>query len=157
MSNTESERASTRKQNILFLVLAIVIVLIIYIVFQFIKYLNKPSSYILAQNGRITSFEDTVAYIIRDEKTLDTSEFSGKREAVVMDSNRVAKNGVVANYINDSSKEVEQQIEDIDKELQELLANSEADHSQEVKAYDRKIEELLYKLINKKNNINDMK
>ena len=156
MSDTTSEKSVKRKQNIIYLVLAVVIVLIIYIVFQFVKYINKPSSFILAQNGRITSFEDAVAYVIRDEKVIDTSEYSGKREAVVMDSNRVAKNGVIANYINVDSKEIDDKIEKIDSELQELLENTETDRSQEVKGYDRKIEELLYKMI-EKNNVNELK
>lgn len=156
MSNTTESKNNT-KQNILFLVLSIVIVLIIYIIFQFVNYLNKPNSYVLVQNGRITSFEDTVAYVIRDEKIIDTSEYSGKREKVVLDANRVSKNGLIANYTNDDSKNIDEQIEKIDIELQSLLEKVGTDRSQEVKNYDKKIEELLYKMIEKKDNISDLK
>ncbi|MBR6253545.1 MAG: hypothetical protein IKR04_06910 [Clostridia bacterium] len=156
MSNT-TELKNNTKQNILFLVLSIVIVLIIYILFQFVNYLNKPNSYVLVQNGRITSFEDTVAYVIRDEKIIDTSEYSGKREKVVLDANRVSKNGLIANYTNDDSKNIDEQIEKIDIELQSLLEKVGTDRSQEVKNYDKKIEELLYKMIEKKDSISDLK
>ena len=157
MSNTTETQNEKAKQNVLYLVLAVVIVLIIYVIFQVLNYLNKPNSYVLAQNGRITSYEDVVAYVIRSEEVIDTSEYKGKREEVILDSNRVSKNGVIANYINDNSKHIDEQIEMIDNELQELLENAEIDRSQDIKNSDKKIEELLYKIANKKNNVNDLK
>ena len=157
MSNTTEVRSEKAKQNILYLVLAILIVLIIYVIFQVLNYINKPNSYVLAQNGRITSYEDVVAYVIRNEQVIDTSEYKGKREEVIVDSNRVSKNGVIANYINDNSKHIDEQIEIIDNELQKLLENTTIDRSQEIKNSDKKIEELLYKITNKKNNVNDLK
>ena len=157
MSKTTEEHNEKAKQNILYLVLAVVIVLIVYVIFQFVNYLNKPNSYVLAQTGRITSYEDAVAYVIRDEVTLDTSEFNGKREAVVVDANRVAANGVIANYINEDSVSIDEKIDEIDNELQVKLENAEVDRSQEIKNLDKKIEDLLYKIANKKNSINDLK
>ena len=157
MSKTAEEQNEKAKQNLLYLVLAVVIVLIIYVIFQFVNYLNKPNSYVLAQTGRITSYEDAVAYVIRDEMVLDTREYKGKREAVIVDANRVAANGVIANYINDDSISIDEQIDSIDNELQGLLEEAEIDRSQEIKNIDKKIEELLYKIADKNNNVNDLK
>ncbi len=157
MSNTTEVQNEKTKQNILYLVLAVVIVLIIYVIFQFMNYLNQPNSYVLAQTGRITSYEDAVAYVIRNEKIIDTSEFNGKREAVVLDGNRVSKNGIIANYISDDSLNINEQIDKIDVELQTLLENTVIDRSQEIKNSDKRVEELLYKMANKKNNVNDLK
>lgn len=157
VSDTASDKSSNVKQNAVYLALALFIVAFVFILLQIVKLLNKPSDYMLAQNGRITNYEEAIAYIIRDEEVLDTSEYKGKREAIILDANRVAKGGVIANYIGNDDASIDYKINEIDNKIQSLMETLDPDYSQEVKNYNKTIEDKLYDLIRIKNNIENIK
>ena len=70
------------KQNITYFLLAFFIVGITFAIIQAMKIFNRPSEYMIAKNGRITNYENVIAYVIRDEEIINTDDYEGERKII---------------------------------------------------------------------------
>ena len=48
------------KQNVIYVTLSVLIVLIIYVIFQCVMLLRKPTNSMIVKNGRLTNYEEVV-------------------------------------------------------------------------------------------------
>jgi len=144
------------KQNIIYIILSVSIVLVIYLLFQFIQLLRKPTNSMIVRNGRLTNYEEVVGYVIREENIIDSSDFVGKRQMVATDASRVAKNSTIVSYISDEEDKIENKISELDVEIQNIMETQQAVYSADVKNIENEIQTELYQILNVKNNIYDI-
>ena len=144
------------KQNLIYIVLSISIVLIIYILFQCIVLLKKPTNSILVRNGRLTNYEEVTGYIIREEEIIDTSNYAGERLMVTTDASRVAKNSTIASYISNEEEDLKKKISELDIEIQNLMDTQQLVYSADVKNIESDIQKKIYSVLDKKNNLYDV-
>lgn len=141
------------KQNIVYIVLSVSIILIIYIIFQCILLLRKPTSSMLVKNGRLTSYEEVVGYVIRDEEMIDVSEYTGERQIVITDASRAAKNSTIVSYISNEEEEIEKRISELDIEIQNIMETQQIVYSADVKSIENDIQNKIYSILTSKDNI----
>ncbi len=144
------------KQNLLYIIIALIVVGIFYILLSASNAINKNVHYVYAQNGRITNFEEVKAIVVRDETILDTSSYSGEMQIVAVDASKVAKGDTIVSYITSGGEDAKRYLEETDLKIQELIEDSSIDYTQEVKATEKQIEKELYDLLTYKNNIYDV-
>ena len=145
------------KQDIIYLILAIIIVIGLFLGYQFISLYNSPPEYNIARNGRIINYEQDIAYVLREEEVLDTSEYEGHElQIIISDNNRVAKGSAIASYTLEDCTEQKEQIKEIDKSIQELIKNVQIEYSQELKTIEKNLETEVYNYSNYKNDIEAM-
>ena len=144
------------RQNLLFILIAIVLVTAFYIVFSINSKLRSSINYIFVRNGRITNYEEASAIIIRDEKLVDISSFSGEMHIVAYDNSKVAKGDVLVAFSSKQDADIVEQINAIDDQIQGIIENSTIEYSQEIKSIENNIEKEIYDLISSKNDIYDV-
>ena len=140
------------KQNITYIFLACIIVGISIAIIQIVKIFDRPSEYMIAKNGRITNYENVIAYVIRDEELIDTDEYEGERRTIIGDTNKVAKGDVVFTFIENEEDSVKEKIVEIDNRIQEILDEELSKYVQEMKPIDRKASNELYELVSDREN-----
>ncbi len=145
------------RQDIIYIALAFLIIGGIYAFHAVSNLYNKPAEYALAQNGRITKFEQDVAYVIRDEMVLNTDGFQGERQIVVADNNRAAKGTVIASFSVDENKELREQISEIDNKIQEIMEDTEYEPSQDIKTVESSLESNIYSIISNRSDFFSIK
>lgn len=149
-----SKKASVNtKQNIIYIVLSISIILIIYAVFQFATLLKKPTNSALVRYGRLVNNEEVVGYVIREEALLDTSEFYGERQIVISDASRVGMNSTIVSYITDNQSEIQNKIAELDTEIQKIMETQENIFPTDVKNIESTIQSKLYSIKLCKNDV----
>jgi hypothetical protein len=139
------------KQDLIYFVIAIVIVGITIFSLNIAKMFKKPTEYTIARNDRITNYENAVAYVIRNEEVIPTDSFEGERKIVAGDSTKVAKNGVIATYIEKNVEDNKAEIEEIDEKIQSIIDSEDFEYPQELKTIDKQIGQEIYNLGKKKN------
>lgn len=145
------------KQNITYFLLAFFIVGITFAIIQAMKIFNRPSEYMIAKNGRITNYENVIAYVIRDEEIINTDDYEGERKIIIGDTNKVAKGDVVFTFIENEEDDVKQKIAEIDNRIQEILDEEINKYVQEMKPIDKKASNDLYLLTNDRENFGSIK
>jgi hypothetical protein len=141
----------TTKQNLLYLLLAGIIVAATFFIFYFIKMFRKPTDYIIVRNDRITKYENVTAYVIRDEKVINTDSYAGERKVVAQDATKIAKGGVIASFIEEENENVKRDISIIDEQIQELIEEDTTDYSQELKSVDKELGQMVYDIYKSEN------
>lgn len=145
------------KQNIVYIVLSISIIVIVYICIQCFLLLQKPTNSMIVRNGRLTNYEEAIGYVIREEEIIDSTEYIGERQMVTSDASRVAKNSTIASYILDGEEEIEEKIANLDVEIQKIMETQQIVYSADVKNIENEIQTQLYKILSVKNSIYDIK
>ena len=134
----------TTKQNIVYLILASIIVGTTFISFYFFKMFRKPTDYIIVRNDRITKYENVTALVIRDEELINTDSYEGVRKIVAQDATRIAKGGTIASFIDQEDETIKKDINIIDEQIQTLIENDILNYSQDFKTIDKELEKKIY-------------
>lgn len=145
------------KQNLVYIVLSVSIVLIVYILFQCIILVKKPTNSILVRNGRLTNYEEVIGYVIREEEMIDTSDYAGERQIITEDASRVSKNDIIVSYISDDEEELKRKISELDIEIQNIMETQQLLYPVDVKNIESDIQKKIYSILEKKNSLYDIK
>ena len=141
------------KQDVVYVIIALLIIGGCYSVFKIIELYRTPTEYIIARNGRITNYEQDVAYVVREESLINTSKIEGERHILVLDNNRAAKGDVVASFTQGENEEIKKEINELDVQIQELMEGVQVETSQDIKSLEKNLESMIYTIISDKNDI----
>lgn len=141
------------KQNIVYFILSISIILIVYALFQFALLIKKPTNSVLVRNGRLTNYEEAIAYVIREEELIDVSAYNGERQIVTADASRVGKNSTIVSYISDGEEAIEKRISELDIEIQQTMETQQLVYSTDVKNIESTIQEKIYSILAEKESV----
>lgn len=152
----DTKTNNSSKQNFIYVILSVSIIVIIYLLAQFIILLQKPTNSTLVKNGRLTNYEEVIGYIIREESIIDTSDFQGERQMIISDASRVAKNSNIASYISTDEQNIENKIAELDLEIQAIMETQQIVYSMDVKNIESDIAKKIYEILRLKNNVYDI-
>ena len=147
------------KTNKLKKILAIIICtcLIIFFLYAVILLIINPTDIYVLTKGEIIEEEETIGYIIRNEKVIKDENSSNGIYAIATEGQKVAKDEVVFRYYKDSEKELTENIKQIDYKIQEELEKEKSiPTSADIKVIENQIEEKLISL-NKLSNYQEIK
>lgn len=147
------KKAKKISQNLIFVIISIVIILIVYFAIKISSLFKRPTETTLVKNGEVIKSEEVIGYIIREEEILDTSKYTGIARPTISDSNRVDKNGTIVSYVSKSEESLVKKISDLDVKIQEAMDSRQSIFSNDVKTLDSDIQTKLYNSLKFKNDI----
>ena len=145
------------RQDIIYILFALLIIVICYLIARIIAIYNKPAEFVIAKNGRIISYEQDIAYVVREEKVLDFEDDSLDKQIIISDNTRAAKGDVIATMILEDKPELKEQINNIDTQIQALMKDVQPEYSQELKSIEKNIENGIYNYIKDSSNLESLK
>lgn len=121
-------------------IISIIAVLIYVISAVYLLIVNPTSSYIVKE-GELSEEDETVGYIIRDEKVVKEEGYENGIYAIASEGQRVAVGESIFRYYSDSEKEIRTQISGLNYKIQELLEQEKIEPTADIKSIEKQIEE----------------
>ena len=124
--------------------IAIIACLILsYTVIMIYKLIKNPSSTFLVENGKISSEENTVGYIIRDETIVEGNNYKNGIVPIKEDGEKVAKGESIFRYSSNNEENLNTKIKELDEKIQEAMSRENNLFSSDIKLLENKITERL--------------
>lgn len=142
-----------KNQNLIFVLLSILIIILIYFVICIVRFFRQPADTVLIKNGEVIKYEEVVGYIIRNEKVLDTSSYEGTPKANVDDATKVSKGTEIVTYMSREKEQLTEKIAKLDDKIQEAMESKQTILPNDVKVLDSEIEIYLYTNVKESNNV----
>lgn len=143
------------------LVLAAIILLIFVICFTYsiISLFINPTDTFMIDNGEISSYEEAVGYIIRDEKLFQGENYKNGISQIKTEGQRVAKGDPIFRYFTNNEESLNKKIAELDVQIQDAIAQNSNIYSSDIASIDKQIEENLRNIptVNKKTDLLELK
>lgn len=143
------------------LVLAAIILLIFVICFTYsiISLFINPTDTFMIDNGEISSYEEAVGYIIRDEKLFQGENYKNGISQIKNEGQRVAKGDPIFRYFTNNEESLNKKIAELDVQIQDAIAQNSNIYSSDIASIDKQIEENLRSIstVNKKTDLLELK
>lgn len=115
----------------------------IYVVALLVNIIRKPTETFVAENGRIYSEESTEGYIIRDEQLIQIEDTSRGVVPIKIEGQKVAKGESVYRYCAENEKDINNQIESLDIEIQNNIDPEDTFFSTDIKLLNNQIDKCI--------------
>lgn len=132
------KKSYSKNRETIYIVLLVLIAFFCVIIY---KYFLKSKDVYTVVNGYVEKTTDTVAYIVKDEKTIDI--LNNANIPVVEQGKRVAKGDVVAVYKNAKYDSYLETIDSLDKEIKTIIKDLPTVYSSDINDIDNQIEKLV--------------
>jgi len=139
--------------------LKLLMISIICLVYNIISLFVNPTDTFMIENGEISFEEETVGYIIREEKLFQGDNYKNGISQIKSEGQRVAKGDPIFRYYTNNEEELTKKIAELDLQIQDALEQSTNIYSSDIASLDRQIEDRLTKVssTNKISNITEYK
>ena len=117
------------------------LIIIIYMIWAIFLLVSRSSETYIVRQGTLTQEDETVGYIIRDEKVEKGEDYENGIYEIATENQRVAVGDSIFRYYSDSEKKITEQVEEINKQIQEILEQENEVTSADIKAIESQIEE----------------
>ena len=153
-----SKLRKPRKLNNKKIVFAVIVIaiFIICLIYNVIALFIHPSDTFMIDNGRISSTEETKAYIIRDEKLFQGENYKNGISQIKGEGQRVAKGDPIFRYYTNNEQNLINKISELDTQIQEAMEGEKSIYSSDIAVLEKQIDENLL-LITKTNKLSDIK
>lgn len=160
MENKKKKKQSF-KPNIKLIVSAIIaLILIICLAYNIIALFVNPTDTFMIQNGEVSSSDQSIAYIIREEKLFQGNNYKNGIYQIKTEGQRVAKGDPIFRYYTNNENDLIEKIAKLDSQIQDALEQNQSSiYSSDIAAIDSQIEEKLKQisLTNKTSKITEYK
>lgn len=100
------------------------IIFLVYFLLNSTSIISKSGSTFIVENGTLSYEELAEGYIIREESLLKGNNYSNGISQIVIDGSRVSKGEAVFRYYSNNEDEINNQIAELDKQIDEALQNN---------------------------------
>ena len=145
-----SKKKKKQKLNIKLLIAAIIgLILVISFAYNIIALFINPTDTFMIENGEISSSEDNVGYVIREEKLFQGENYKNGIYQIKAEGQRVAKGDPIFRYYTNNEDTLVQKIAQLDIQIQDALEQNQSNiYSSDISAIDSQIEEKLKQISN---------
>ena len=152
-----NRRRKTGKLNSFKLVFTIIVILIfaLCLIYNVIALFVHPSDTFMIENGKISSSEETDAYIIRDEVLFQGQNYKNGISQIKAEGQRVAKGDPIFRYYTNNEENLVKKIAELDTQIQEAMEGEKSIYSSDISVLEKQIDENLL-LVTKTNKISDI-
>lgn len=135
------------KLNIKLLIATIIgMILIICLAYNIIALFINPTDTFMIDNGKISSSDRSVGYIIREEKLFQGENYNNGISQIKSEGQRVAKGDPIFRYYTNNEETLVKKIAELDLQIQDALEQNQNNiYSSDISAIDSQIEEKLKK------------
>lgn len=150
----DRKRRAEKKINIKLITASIILfIFVICIIYNIVALFLNPTDTFMIENGEISSTEQAIGYIIREEKLFQGENYKNGIYQIKNEGERVAKGDPIFRYYTNNEEELVKKISELDLKIQDALEQNQNNiYSSDIVAIDNKIEENL-KLASKINNV----
>ena len=117
------------------------LIIITYMIWAIFLLVSRSSETYIVRQGTLTQEDETVGYIIRDEKVEKGEDYENGIYEIATENQRGAVGDSIFRYYSDSEKKITEQVEEINKQIQEILEQENEVTSADIKAIESQIEE----------------
>lgn len=129
------------------------IVFLFYFILNGSNIIGKSTETFMVENGTLSYEESAEGYLIRDESVLKGDNYSNGISQIVTDNSRVSKGEAVFRYYSNNENDINNQITELDKEINEALQNvQKTNFPIDIVNLENEIKNIL-KEMNKENNL----
>lgn len=157
---TTKKESKKNKVNMKLIVASVIAFIFAFIfIYNIISLFINPTDTFMIENGRIDSSEETVGYLIREEKLFQGQNYKNGISQIKTEGQRVAKGEPIFRYYTNNEDNLTQKIAELDLQIQDALEQSSSIYSSDIASLNRQIEEKLLKIssLNRKNDIKEYK
>ena len=137
-----------RKLNNIKVIFTIVVAIIfaICLIYNVIALFVNPTETFMIENGKISSTEETEAYIIREETMFQGDNYKNGISQIKTEGQRVAKGDPIFRYYTNNEQNLISKIEELDKQIQEAMEGEKNIYSSDIAILEKQIDENLLKV-----------
>jgi len=146
------DKHNKKKQKIklnfkLLIATIIIIIFIICVLYNIIALFINPTDTFMIENGEISSEEENVGYIIREEKLFQGNNYKNGIYQIKTEGQRVAKGDPIFRYYTNNEETLVQKIAQLDSKIQDALEQNKNNiYSSDIASIDSQIEEKLKRI-----------
>ena len=143
MAKTKRKKTKNRrikKHIVEVITLSLIVFTIIFGIYQIIRLAINPTSSFLIEQGKVSQKETLIGYVIRDEKVIQIPENAQKLVQIKNEGERTSVGEAVFRYQSDNEEELNNKIEELNKQIQEAMEGQTDIFSSDIKALDTQIE-----------------
>ncbi len=145
------------KLNIKLIFMAIIaIIFAICCIYNIIALFIHPSDTFMIDNGKISSSEEAIGYIIREEKLFQGENYKNGISQIKTEGQRVAKGDPIFRYYSNNEQDLVKKIADLDKQIQDAMEEGNNIYSSDIAVLEKQIEGNLLEATNT-NQLNDIR
>ena len=154
---SRKEKKTKNKVNIKLLIMSIIVIIfIICFAYNIIALFINPTDTFMIENGKISVSEETIGYVIRDEKLFQGENYKNGISQIKTEGQRVAKGDPIFRYYTNNEENLTQKIAELDLQIQDALDQNNNIYSSDIASLDRQIEDKLSK-VSSANKLSDVK
>lgn len=148
------KRKKDKRINIKLITASIIaLIFVVCIIYNIVALFLNPTDTFMIENGEISSTEQAIGYIIREEKLFQGENYKNGIYQIKNEGERVAKGDPIFRYYTNNEEELVKKISDLDLQIQDALEQNQNNiYSSDIVAIDNKIEENL-KQVSRINNV----
>ena len=124
------------KRMILFFV---IIGILVYTFFVVLKLFKNPTSTFMVEQGKIYQEETATGYIIREETIVKGENYKNGMSQIKTEGEKVAKGDAIFRYYSNGEDNLVKKIEELDKKIDEAMANEKKLFSSDTKVLENQI------------------
>ena len=120
----------------------VAILILVYIVYAICLLLINPTDIYILTQGTLSEEDDTTGYIIRKEQVIEDENHENGIYAIIPEGQRVAVNEYIFRYYSDDEKEINEQKNKLNYQIQDKLEGEKTiPSSADIKVIENQIEE----------------
>ena len=150
----------TKKQNKLNIKLVIIAIIALIFamcfLYNIVALFINPSDTFMIENGKISSSDEAVGYIIREEKLFQGENYKNGISQIKTEGQRVAKGDPIFRYYTNNEQELVNKINELDTQIQEAMEEGNNIYSSDIAILEKQIEDNLAAITNA-NELNQIK
>lgn len=135
--------------------LIVLLIFIICLIYNVISLFINPSDTFMIDNGKISSSEEAIGYIIREEKLFQGENYKNGISQIKTEGQRVAKGDPIFRYYSNNEQNLIKKISELDTQIQEAMEEGNNIYSSDIAVLEKQIQENLL-LINSTNKISEI-
>ena len=142
MNSKVKKKKQSLKLNIKLLLASIIaLILIICLIYNVIALFANPTDTFMIENGEISSSDESVGYIIREEKLFQGENYKNGIYQIKTEGQRVAKGDPIFRYYTNNEEDLIEKIAKLDSQIQDALEQNQTNiYSSDIAALDSQIE-----------------
>ena len=154
---SKKKESRRKKVNIKIIAASIIaIIFIVCIIYNIIALFINPTDTFMIENGEISSKEESVGYIIREEKLFKGENYKNGIYQIKTEGEKVAKGDPIFRYYTNDEKNLEKKISELDLQIQDAIEQNKNNiYSSDIAVIDSQIEEKL-KHVSKINKVEEL-
>ena len=143
---TEKRKIKPKKVVLLVLFAILALAMLIAIGIAIIGLIQNPTNTFIVENGTLSSEENAVGYVLRDETVVQGQNYKNGMEKLKTEGEKVAKGEPIFRYYTSGEEELKKKIAELDSKLQEALSNQKDLLPNDTKSLEREIDAKLDEL-----------